>query len=204
VETTILSKNNFTYTIRYYKSHNEEYEAEYNQILSTFRFLEEDTSPVYIKDWQSLIPEIKEVIAQTFSTDGSGVTIYKTEDITGDGQAEVLVETGLHGANTGLYALIMIMDGEPVIAQIKNEEGEILNNFTFILGGGISTGLAIELSSDENAIFQGRSERNFETGEYYMCNIDAYKWNPLTAMFEYNLDLSNQYKSLCDLPEMNN
>lgn len=40
VEEIVLSKNNFSYVIAYFKNQNEEYRADYDQMLSTFRFIQ--------------------------------------------------------------------------------------------------------------------------------------------------------------------
>lgn len=177
------------------------------QILSTFKFIGNGR----IQDWESLIPDIKTTLKQIFPQvnfsdyPAKEVGIYKTEDITGDGALEALVDTSIYGANTESYILMMMEGSKTVAAKIKNKEGKISSDHLFMLGGGVSTGLTVGFLPIDNAIFEGSSQQDFTTGTHSACDVRAYKWNAVMKIFEFNEGLSNKIKTdVCSLPEMNN
>ncbi len=150
-------------------------------------------------DWQSLLPEVKSVLLKTNQIskgDLSEVAISKTEDITGDGIPEALVEAG-PGVSFHYLTLMMIENNKPIIAKFKDKNGKIFYpEFFNVLEEAGRHGSETKFIRNENAISFSEYYAFNKKSDY--CRLNVYQWNPQTKMFEFNGYLSNKFqKSYC-------
>jgi len=152
------------------------------------------------EDWKSLLQTIETLIGSTFLDVRVGrepMSIWQTDDITGDGIPEAIVYLGEGGAYNSYLILIRIENDKPVIAQFKQKDGKI-SPLLFLAGGSVMNGEGVMMLSDKNAIYFGHWSKAV-SGEPYgklsNCSVEAYKWNLQTKMFDFNQSLSNEIRS---------
>jgi len=158
-------------------------------------------------NWQNLIPEIRPVLKQEFSStdiaieERNPIEIVKTADITGDGIPEALVDLGTGGAYTDLLTLMRIENGKPVVAILKDKNGELDSAPTFLQGASVRNGESVDMTAENKTIYSG-SYSTDDSGALADCSVDAYQWNSTTKTFDWNETLSQELKqSYCSSVE---
>jgi len=144
-------------------------------------------------NWESLIPDIKIALKQAFPErifEDKYIDIIRKGDITGDGIPEVLVTTTC-GAAYCESALMRLENDRPVVARIKQKNGEI-SYATFGVGGGGAGRYwgAVEFKEDKNMIYTAHYSAYNKSDDF--CRAEVYQWNPQTKIFEFNISLSNE------------
>ena len=155
--------------------------------------------------------ELKRILQEALNDDRVGedrpIYISGGEDITGDNMGEYLVNTGTGGATMDLYSVVLMKDGKPVVAKIKDKNGRV--DYFQDMGGGGGSGryggdvvlvpkdqIGNDTSGDMGIVVNRFSIYN--TADDY-CESNFYRWNPQTEVFEYNKNLSDQMFVKTDL-----
>ncbi len=147
------------------------------------------------KIWDaSSIAKIRAAVGETFldikTEQSEKISIYKKADITGDGIDEALVSLGSGGAYTGYYALMQVdpkdkTNTKIVSARFKTAEGKI-EDVMFVEGTSVSHGMSVELAPSKQAIYAESWQIDPINPDTVSCQIEAYKWNKNSGIFEFN------------------
>jgi len=148
-------------------------------------------------NWEGLIPAIRTSLGPIdlgVRIEASrSLRISEKKDITGDNITEALVDLGSDGAYTSLLTLMRIENDKPVVAQFKMRDGRI-SPLTHASGASIMNSASVVMLPDKNAIYTGSWSRG-PLGDLANCSVEAYRWNPQTKNFDFNLNLSNEIRS---------
>jgi hypothetical protein len=151
---------------------------------------------VQVVNWQSLMSDIRLVLGPKFLgvrvEENHPLSIFQTNDITGDGVPEALVSLGTGGAYADMLVLMRIENNKPVVAQFKQKDGKIAS-LIFLAGASARHNNVAMLLPSKNAIYSGSWDTD-DFGKVNNCNIDAYQWNPQTKTFDYNANLNVEVK----------
>lgn len=141
------------------------------------------------KDILSLIP------IETFVPE-SGIGLTKTVDLTGDGINEA-VFTG-NGGNNNLSIIIMRnSDNTFSVANEKNKNGSI-NPVELYEIGRVMVQEKFELLPSEHGFYtiSLSYDQNTEKFECKENGVNAYIWNDMTKLFEWNQSLTLKYEKI--------
>lgn len=124
---------------------------------------------------------------------GRGVSIVKQLDLTGDGQSEVLVNTGMGGAYTESFAILQLLKGEWVVAEFTNQTGDVHPAVSLLEGASVRNGEAFEVMPERGAFFTAHYEIGASESAVTLdaCSGEAFVWNDYSDLFEYNSQLSS-------------
>lgn len=154
-------------------------------------------------NWQSLISDIRKVLGSSFTGmaiyPNQSITIDQTQDITGDGISEALVNAGTGGAATIGLILMRLENNKPVLANFKKSNGEIAPiNFLSGSGGAGRYGATTEMLPNKNAIYTGAYMAYGNASSDY-CKVEAYQWDAQAKIFNYSAALSSKLqKTYCE------
>lgn len=151
-------------------------------------------------DWQSLIPAIQLELGPEFSDvkveERGSLSIYQSVDITGDNVSEALVDIGSGGAYTEYLTLMLVKNGQPAVAEFKQEDGKI-SPLLFLVGASAMNGEDVEMLPEKNAIYSGHwsgTVQGNSFGNLTDCGVEAYQWNDSVKIFEFNAGLSEEIR----------
>lgn len=140
------------------------------------------------------IAKIRAAVGDTFldikTEQSEKISIYKKADITGDGIEEALVSLGSGGAYSGYYALMQVdpkdkTNTKIVSARFKTAEGKI-EDVMFVEGTSVSHGMSVEMAPSKQAIYAESWQIDPINPDTVSCQIEAYKWNKNSGIFEFN------------------
>lgn len=152
-------------------------------------------------NWESFIPAIKTTLGPTFLGEQVEefypLSIFQKNDITGDGAEEALVDLGNGGAHTSFLTLMRIEKNKPTVAQFKQKDGKT-SPLIFLTGASAMNGENVVMLPEKNAIYAGHWERevNNSSNSLANCNVEVYKWNLQTKIFDFSLSLSSEIKPI--------
>jgi len=161
-------------------------------LIIRYRSTPETVTPLPEVDWDSKTTEVATALTAAFPdltiAERSEVSIASKEELTGDSQTEALVFTGTGGASTDILTLVQIKDEVVRVLKWKKKDGTIAP-VQLIEGAAALYDDSVGTSPSEDAIYQGSVVRNGD-GEVTGCTLDAYKWNSITELFEYDTAMS--------------
>lgn len=147
------------------------------------------------ENWEKLIPEIAEEAKSRFSDlkiEESFVNIYKKADLNKNGKDEALVTLGPAGAYTSYISLMEIENDKPNFIRFKQKNGEI-SPILFLTGASVKNELDAIMAPEKNAVYgSSYSVNDFQKVEN--CEVDAYKWSDKSKIFEFDENLSKEFK----------
>jgi len=148
-------------------------------------------------NWESLLPSIRPILAGAFSDvpleESAPLSISQTDDITGDGVPEALVNLGTGGAHTQYLALMRIEDGQPVVVSFTQQSGSVAPAL-FLSGASVMNGDEVGLLSDKQAIYSGYWSRDGATGSVSECSVAVFQWQAETKTFDFNGSLGDEIR----------
>lgn len=149
-------------------------------------------------NWGNLLPSIRPILRSTFSDvpleESSPLSISQTEDVTGDGVPEALVNLGTGGAYTQYLALMRMEGGQPVVARFIRQDGNVAP-VLFLSGASVMNGDDVGLLPDKQAIYTGYWGKDGATGNISECSVAVFQWQAETRTFDFNASLGNEIKS---------
>lgn len=162
------------------------------------------STPLPSYNWSENIKTIEKTIGDEFmdvKTKQSGpMTVYKTEELTGDKTDEALIDLGSGGAYSEFLTLMRInyanKDGsltknsKPVLAQFKQRDGAV-GPLMFAAGASVSNGETVELVPATKAVYSGGWSLDRANPDAIECTLDVYVWNEKTSVFEFNKGISD-------------
>jgi hypothetical protein len=83
-------------------------------------------TPVIAEEWKAVLPTVQEIVKKEFRDEARGqnpIRIYLTDDVTGDGKPEALIDFGCCGAYTDEMTVMRMEDGKPVLALFQANHG---------------------------------------------------------------------------------
>ncbi len=119
------------------------------------------------------------------------------------------VDMGTGGAYVEYYTICVPTNGHLEVANFKDKDGNIAPLF-FDEGASVKHEVKFSSFSDgkgNNILYQSVVQRN-DSGEVSSIEVDAYKWNSETKMFEYSKEFSEEIKHnlkdklIPEIPEM--
>lgn len=115
-------------------------------------------------------------------------------DINNDSIPEILIDLGIGGAAINNYIFITFKDNLPSLLKFKTKEGDIRSLiFDEGTGGAGRYGSSIGISEKDSAIYQFMFYAYNSNDDF--CSVDAYKFNNKTNLYEYDKNLSEQFKN---------
>jgi hypothetical protein len=118
------------------------------------------------------------------------IDVVQTDDVTGDGTAEALVEYCHMGAYTSEATLLQLEIGNPVPAGFRDEKGNPIQP-TFLRGASVRNGENAALLPQFHAVYAIHWHTD-DSGMPAECTVDAYAWSSKTGTFNANRKLSQK------------
>ncbi|MBP6925744.1 MAG: hypothetical protein KBC22_01655 [Candidatus Pacebacteria bacterium] len=123
------------------------------------------------------------------------ISLSTSIDLTGDG-VEDAVFNGI-GGNAGVSFILINDNGQPIIAQQRDESGRI-SPVALEQVGRAAVAMGYELLPAENGYYilergLDQSQDNSEFSNFVCEALDVYVWNESMRLFEWNQQLSDQY-----------
>jgi hypothetical protein len=159
----------------------------------------EQTKDPRLQRWEKLMPQIHAVLRKRHFEEQYAIRIVEVADLIGDGHSEALVYPGSGGAYTDWFVLMQVKRGSPVLAKIKLRDGRITDGGAFTRGSSVMHSENTALLPKEHAIYAEHWSAN-EEGVYNRCEVEAYRFNPSTGMFEFNRRLSRRLRRTAKNP----
>ena len=139
--------------------------------------------------WEALTAQIESALGIEFeSCDAQRrwINILETDDATGDGIPEALVEYCHMGAYTSQVALLRLDEhGKPVLAKLRDKNGKAVPVGVFLEGSSVMNGESTHLLSEKHAVYTIHT-RSDDSGALKSCSVDAYAWVAKTGTFDFN------------------
>jgi hypothetical protein len=142
-----------------------------------------------VSRWRALQPDIERALAKDLiwidcRQQERAIQITQAADITGNGAPDAVVEYCHAGAYTSNAVVMRLLDGKPVIARFKEENGRV-DNGAFLEGASVMHGEHVSLLPDEHAVYAIHWDTDSQ-GELSVCAVRAFAWVEKTGTFEWN------------------
>jgi len=156
--------------------------------------------------WQALQPDIeqslaKEAIWKDCDKRERAIRIDQSADVTGNGAPDAIVEYCHMGAYTSDAVVMRLVNGKPVIARFREENGQI-DNGGFLEGASAMHGEGVSLLSEEHAVYAIHWD-TYSQGELSACSVRAFTWIEKTSTFEWDPSVASHVSSR-ECPKLRN
>lgn len=164
-------------------------------------YLEQKTEPVIetrpISEWEKLSDQDIVTIAgkdlTEFCYTEMPLRFSQEIDLTGDGKPEGLFGCGAGNGNA--YALFIKDSDKISIAKVKSKDGTI-GSVSFFQKGTVMYTSGFKLLPEQNAFYDYGNSYNNDTGRFDCSEVNTYKWNSKTQLFEWNIELTKSYTKI--------
>jgi hypothetical protein len=139
-----------------------------------------------------VLPTVQEIVKKELRGEAGGpnpIRIYQTDDVTGDGKPEALIDLGCCGAYANEMTVMRMEGGKPVLALFQANPGRA-SPMTFLAGASVMHGADVELLPDKRAVFAAHWDRSRDGKGVASCTGEAYRWNAGSESFELDGQLS--------------
>src|SRR3989344_4851045 len=118
--------------------------------------------------YQQILPQIESVLESSLSYPGDfgfnkEYLLFSEIDVNGDGEEDLLVDLGVGGAYTTSINIILIKEGKPELAMVRDKDGQEYT-FGFLSGASVRNSLGYKIHSDLGAITTIYISSNVEEG----------------------------------------